>query len=194
VLVNFPITNTRLLLSGDTPPSCAPRFLRQFERDLSVKKFIVCLSFLSATVCANPAAMDVFRMELTGCYGTCPRFDVQVFADGLVVFNGQQYTEYVGIYRLPTNPELFQEILRLLDESNFQQFPSRVAASRSGEPSPCRESWTDDATTLLTMQTADQQKTIAHYHGCKGFPREAELVALEKQLIERTGIAKLIAK
>lgn len=119
---------------------------------------------------------------------------MQVFADGVTVFNGEKYTEYVGIYRLPTNPELFQEILRLLDESNFQQFPSRVAASRSGEPSPCRESWTDDATTVLTMQTADRQKTIEHYHGCKGFPREAELVALEKKLIELTGIANFIAK
>ena len=47
---------------------------------------------------AYPASADVFVYFRTSCYGTCPAFEVSVFSDGVIVFNGEAYTEKEGIF------------------------------------------------------------------------------------------------
>ena len=157
-----------------------------------MKYVIFLLSFISTGLMANPSAADAFSMETTACFGTCPAYRVDVFSDGVIVFKGDAHTKLVGTYRLPSNPELFQRILRLLDENSFQKLRDDYGWVGEGEESPCSEEWTDHPSTVLSLQFASNLKTVHHYHGCKGFDREEELEALEKTLFELIGLSDYV--
>lgn len=157
-----------------------------------MKLSIFLLCFLSTGLLANPGTADVFTMETTSCFGTCPAYTVKVFSDGVIIYSGEAYTELEGTFRLPDNPELFQRILRLLDESSFHQFRDDYGWTTEGEESPCREEWTDYPSTVLTLQFANNKKTVYHYHGCQGFEREEELKALEKKLFVLIGLGSYV--
>ena len=158
-------------------------------KDETMKYVIFLLSFISTGLLANPSPTDVFSMETTACFGTCPAYRVNVFSDGVIVYSGDAHTELEGTYRLPDNPELFQKILRLLDENCFYKFRDDYGWTGEGEENPCREEWTDHPSTVLSIQFAGNMKTVHHYHGCKGFDREQELEALEKTLFELIGLS-----
>jgi len=160
--------------------------------DESMKYVIFLLSFISTELLANPSPVDVFSMETTACFGTCPAYRVDVFSDGIIVYRGDAHTKLVGTYRLPNKPDLFQRILRLLDESSFQKFRNDYGGAGEGEESPCSEEWTDHPSTVLSLQFASNIKTVHHYHGCKGFDREEELEALEKTLFELIGLSDYV--
>ena len=157
-----------------------------------MKSVILSLLFFTFSVLARPSSTDVFTLSTTPCFGTCPAYEVNVFSDGVIVFNGGAHTELEGIYRLPSDPDLFQRILRLLDDSSFYKFRDSYGWVGEGEESPCKEEWTDHPSTVLSMQYANSKKTIHHYHGCKGFEQEEELEALEKALFELIGLKNYV--
>lgn len=48
---------------------------------------------------ANKAEEIVYvRMERTACFGQCPTYQTEVFANGKVIYTGKMFTEYEGIY------------------------------------------------------------------------------------------------
>lgn len=159
-----------------------------------MKYVIFLLSFLSTGLLANPSPTDAFSMETTACFGTCPAYRVDVFSDGIIVYRGDAHTKLVGTYRLPSNSDLFQRILRLLDESSFQKFRDDYGWAGEGEENPCREEWSDLPSTVISLQFASNIKTVHHYHGCKGFAREEELKALEKTLFELIGLSDYVGR
>ena len=169
-----------------------PHIWKLCAKDESMKYVIFLLSFISTGLMANPGPADVFSMETTACLGTCPAYRVDVFSDGVIVYSGHANTELKGIYRLPQNSELFQRILRLLDENSFHKFSDAYGWFGESEESPCREEWTDHPSTVLSLQFASNMKTVHHYHGCKGFDREEELEALENTLFELIGLSDYV--
>ncbi|MEO9947159.1 MAG: DUF6438 domain-containing protein [Paraglaciecola sp.] len=157
-----------------------------------MKSIIYSLLFFSLNGLATPNSTDVFSLAKMPCFGTCPVYEVSVFSDGVIVFNGEAHTKLKGIYRLPNDSDLFQRILRLLDNSDFQTFRDNYGWTPEGEESPCKEEWTDHPSTMLTMQYANSNKTVYHYHGCKGFEREEELEAIENSLFELIGLQSYV--
>lgn len=153
-----------------------------------MKKLALVIFFVAVNVLAATDDADVFSYSTTTCFGTCPAYNVKVFSDGVIVFNGEAHTKFDGIYRLPKNKDLFQTILKLLDQSNFYEFKERYGWAGEGEENLCEQLVTDSPHTILSMQYANTKKTIYHYHGCMGFKGENELVALEKALFEIIGL------
>ena len=157
-----------------------------------MKTVIFSLIFFTFNVFAGPSSSDVFTLSSTYCFGTCPEYEVYVFSDGVILFNGEGHTELEGIYRLPSDPNLFQRILRLLDDSDFDSFRDNYGWTEEGEESPCKEEGSDQPSTILSMQYANSKKTVFHYHGCRGFDREEELISLEKKVFEMIGLKSYV--
>ncbi len=109
-------------------------------------------------------------------------FQVAVFSDGTTIFSGESNVDSVGVYKLPNDPDLFQKIVELTDRYSFNSFRDNYGWSENEKV--CKEQWTDNPSTILSLQLAGQVKSIHHYHGCRGFEREQELEQLEKQLNE----------
>lgn len=146
--------------------------------------FALTFLFLSQFSIAN--STDVFTYSTTSCLGTCPVYEVNVFSDGVIVFKGEAFTEKKGVFRLPKNSELFDQIIKLLDENNFSEFLDSYDGNE--EVNPCKEEYTDHPSSTLTVQHSNSKKTVFHYHGCKGFDREQELIRLETTLFEMMGL------
>jgi hypothetical protein len=159
-----------------------------YAKEKLVKTVALIIFFFAVNALAATDDANVFSYSTTTCHGTCPAYNVKVFSDGVIVFNGEAYTKLDGIYRLPDNKELFQSILKLLDQSNFYEFNERYGWAGEGEVNVCEQLVTDNPNTILAMQYANRKKTIYHYHGCIGFKGEAELIALEKALFEIIGL------
>ncbi|MFT2090130.1 DUF6438 domain-containing protein [Paraglaciecola sp. 2405UD69-4] len=155
-----------------------------------MKSVILSVLLFAFSLAANPSTTDVFSLSTTPCFGTCPVYEVNVFSDGVIVFNGEAHTELTGIHRLPKDSDLFQNIIRLLDSSDFQTFRDNYGWSE--KESPCQEQWTDHPSTVLSLQYANTKKTIYHYHGCKGFDREEELEVIEDTLFELIGLKSYV--
>jgi len=157
-----------------------------------VKRVVLILTLFAFNALAITDDADVFSYSTTTCLGTCPGYSVAVFSDGVIVFNGEAFTNLEGIYRLPENKGLFQRILHLLDESDFNGFRDRYGWTAEGEEEVCAEIVTDHPNTILSIQYANTKKTIYHYHGCLGFEGEEELLSLEKALFEMLGIKSYV--
>ena len=157
-------------------------------KENAVKALIATFLLLVTSTTTQANSTDVFTFTKTHCFGTCPAFEVNVFADGVISFHGQAYTQKEGVYRLPNNPELFNRIVQQLDEHSFTQFLDHYGWGEDEEESPCKELWTDASSTVITLQFANTKKTVYHYHGCIGFEREDELFQLEKLLFEMIGL------
>jgi len=149
-----------------------------------MRRLIAAFLLALASLATQATTTDVFTFTRTACFGTCPTFEVNVFADGVISFHGQAYTEKDGVHRLPNNPDLFNHIVQQLDTHNFTQFQDHYGWVEEGKKDPCEQMWTDASSSVLTLQYANTKKTVYHYHGCVGFEREDELIQLEKLLFE----------
>ena len=158
-----------------------------------MKYNLLVLLLFTLNLSANPSSEDAFTYTETSCYGSCAAFEVTVFSDGTVIFNGEFHTKVEGVYRLPEAPELFQRILQLTDERGFYEFHDEYGWGDSSDE-VCKEQWTDQSSTILSMRYANPQKVIRHYHGCKGFDREQELILLERALYELLAVEDYVGR
>lgn len=157
-----------------------------------MKTFAIMLLVASFSVLAKQLPPDAFVMSQTPCYGTCPEFQVVAFPDGTTIFTGESNVESVGVYKLPSDPELFQKIINLTDQYDFNSFRDEYGWSTAEKV--CKEISTDNPSTILSLQFAGQIKTIHHYHGCRGFEREQELNQLENKLYELLGLNAYVGR
>ncbi len=65
---------------------------------------LILLAIVSLSACAAKKAttkhpsVTYVKMDRTACFGRCPVYSVEVYDNGLVRYNGKQFTEYSGIY------------------------------------------------------------------------------------------------
>ena len=124
---------------------------------------------------------SVIILERSPCFGTCPSFRMVLFANGDYIWEGRKYVAELGVVRGKSPPDVFRRAVEALEAAKYNQFNDNyIASERQG----CREWSTDSPTVQVFVQLADVTKGIHHYHGCRGFPREAELTALEEKLDE----------
>lgn len=55
------------------------------------------------------------RMERTACFGQCPTYKTEIFADGKVIYTGKMFTEYEGIYESTIPAKNAQSIFKDLE-------------------------------------------------------------------------------
>lgn len=66
---------------------------------------------------------DYIQLSRAACFGTCPVYEVQIFANGRVVYEGQRNVLNVGRYSSKLNEEqtklLFEDLIQL----NWSSYP-----------------------------------------------------------------------
>ena len=63
------------------------------------------------------------------CSGDCPVFEVVISKDSILTYNGKKYTNIEGIHTLKLSAEQYDEISKILEDSNFSELKSRYATS-----------------------------------------------------------------
>tara|TARA_B100000497_G_C7476128_1_gene292802 strand:- start:162 stop:605 length:444 start_codon:yes stop_codon:yes gene_type:complete len=65
----------------------------------------------------------VFELKKSGCYGTCPIFDIALYNDRIVKYHGKHFTENIGQFEWYISKENYEEIQAIIGKT-FNQSQS----------------------------------------------------------------------
>lgn len=131
------------------------------------------LAALLLTSCAGSASPQPIvpsRIEIaeTGCFGTCPVYEVSIDKAGGVAYNGRQYVAVLGEKTLMRSPSSYDEVARLLEEWR----PIRPGATSVGFGSgtklfPCDDYATDGGEFVITWFGTGHPRRLVVDRGCR---------------------------
>jgi hypothetical protein len=116
------------------------------------------------------------------CDGNCPVYELYLFDDGRVVFNGRKGTRKTGLWNKKVAPEIYAELLTTIVRTKVLDEEIKRGTCLKGR------------SMLIVMRSASDAgdvRTMALNSGCEGY---ADLVKqIEGQFIESTGVASWLA-
>ncbi len=146
-----------------------------------MKTILLTLILSSSSLLAKESPTNAFIYSKSACFGTCPVYQIRVFEDGTLIFNGLNHVQKKGVYKFTDSPNLFQDVFQVLDDYDVNDFRDSYVGGYT-EDEVCKKRWTDFPTTTMSIQLGGKIKTIVHYHGCMGFDREDDLKAMEDEI------------
>lgn len=60
-----------------------------------------------------------FSIEVTGCYGPCPIYKLELFASGAIIYEGEKEVDRIGQYKSKLSDETMDELFAKLEEIGF---------------------------------------------------------------------------
>ena len=124
------------------------------------------------------AAVPVITLERTACFGTCPIYKLEIFADGQVVYEGKDFVRRKGKVQGRMTKAAVQQLVREFNRINYMSLDDEYIS----EGPNCPEWWTDSPSAVTSINWKGRKKTIRHYHGCRGAKVLDQLTALETKI------------
>lgn len=110
----------------------------------------------SSSVAAAAAGTLVASITRTGCYGKCPTYEAKVYASGLVLFEGKEYTGRNGLYEGYLLPKQIDSLVNRAESIQYfdmaQHYPPN-GFTLSGLPS-----------TITYLKAASVEHKITNNH------------------------------
>jgi hypothetical protein len=131
-----------LLLSffSMTMPSCAQKTASQKTTTKKVNKKAAVAPAKDAPTEAGP----VISFERTACFGTCPSYVMQVYADGRVAYEGRRFVTIEGKKDLKLPAAAVTDMLQQARNAHFETFEKTYSSGVTDVPS-----------TILTIRQPD---------------------------------------
>ncbi|OGX88422.1 hypothetical protein BEN47_08735 [Hymenobacter lapidarius] len=135
--MRFFTTLLLLITFGLTLPTCAQKKMSATQQTKVKKpsKKVRAAEARAKELEARQVSGPVLTFERTACFGKCPTYVMQVYADGRVVYEGRRYVPLMGLQELKLPAATVAEMLRNAKEANFEQFQERYAMNTSDLPS-----------------------------------------------------------
>jgi hypothetical protein len=132
---------------------------------------------------------QTFQITLTRslCFGTCPSYETSITAPGAVQWQGRACVDQTGDETAQRTVAEAAEAFQALIDGDFWSYEDRYVSAEDG----C-EVWSDGPTAEIRVQAAGRDKTVVHYHGCRGLPELTALAELENDLDRIIGTAPWI--
>ena len=86
----------------------------------------------------------------TGCFGTCPAYEVILRRNGTATFIGSNHVSKIGTYQAQLSG--FDRLTRAIEQRGFQQFKSQYTVSLTDMPH-----------TIITVVQGSRRKTVDNY-------------------------------
>jgi hypothetical protein len=131
---------------------------------------------------------DFITLERGACFGSCPIYKVKVASDGLVTFEGLEYTKTKGRATARIKRGSFKILVREFEKLNYFSLDDKY---EPGTPD-CRQSVTDLPYIRSSIQLKGKTKTVSHYQGCVASEVVRSLMALDRRIDQVAGTAKWI--
>ena len=156
---HFPILLLLLAFVACSLPACAqkPASPRAASKKISKRAARKAAKSAAKTPpAASPAtASPVLTFERTPCFGTCPAYVMQVFADGRVAYDGRRGVPVLGPKELRLPAAAVANMLQMAKEAHFDQFQNRYSRGTTDLPS----------TVIAVRQPNGQLKTVTVEEG-----------------------------
>jgi hypothetical protein len=124
------------------------------------------------------AAVPVITLERGACFGACPIYKLEIFADGKVVYEGKDFVKRKGRVQGRITKAAVQQLVREFNRINYMRLDDEYVS----EGPNCPEWWTDSPSAVTSINWKGQKKMIRHYHGCRGAKVLDQLTALEQKI------------
>ena len=138
------------------------------------------------TLSSGVPSDTIITLKRTRCFGTCPVYNLVIYADGRVVFEGVEYVKTKG----KVESSLTQGQLKLLisgfEKAKYFSLRDSYFTAEDG----CPTYWTDNPSAFTSIRINGRSKSVAHYYGCQeketkrgqGSPFPHELTELERKI------------
>jgi hypothetical protein len=104
-------------------------------------------------------------MQRGACEHRCAVYNVIIFADGSVIFDGRAYVRRAGMMRTNISRGA---VRNLLDTARTIRFFDLKKRYTPGGADGCTSVRSDAPTAILSVSSAGRSNTVVHYHGCSG--------------------------
>jgi hypothetical protein len=131
---------------------------------------------------------DFITLERGACFGTCPIYKVTVASDGLVTFEGMNYTKTKGKATARIKPSAFKQLVKEFEQLKYFSLDDKYEPGTPG----CGPSATDLPYLRSSIQIKGKLKSISHYQGCLSSQIVHSLMALDRRIDQVAGTAKWI--
>jgi uncharacterized protein DUF6438 len=127
--------------------------------------FRIALSIAILTILACPALAQerepVITLRRTSCYGTCPVYSLEVFADGFIRFVGTDFVQYIGEQRAVVPPEAVENLVAYLLKTDYFALQEKYETCKDSKG---RTFFITDLPTVITsLRVGTAKKTVLHY-------------------------------
>jgi Domain of unknown function (DUF6438) len=95
---------------------------------------------------------DSIAILRTGCFGTCPVYEMVLHRDGSAEFNAQAHLPKLGKFIGEARLHTYGRLCYLIESSHFSEMSSSYSAN-----------WTDDSTCIVTVTSGATVKAVSDY-------------------------------
>lgn len=151
-------------------------------KKVKVKKAHKNTAAAPANTTAPTEAGPVLTFERTPCFGTCPSYLMQVYADGRVAYEGRRAVPTMGKQDLKLPAATVATMLRQAREAHFETFEKRYSRNTSDLPSTIVAIRQPDGqlkTVVVEEGAPENVKELFSYLGNR-FDQLAQLSGVEK--------------
>jgi len=131
------------------------------------------LSLVLLSVAQSKTPTPVITLARSVCFGTCPAYNLEIYEDGKVVYEGKDFVKKKGIARSQITKQELAHLVEQFTKINYFDLKS--------EPD-CPERWTDHPSAITSLKWNGQQNAVQHYHGCRGSEVLKQLTELEDKI------------
>jgi len=93
----------------------------------------------------------------TGCFGSCPIFEINLNSNGELKYNGKKFTNYQGIKTIKLDSKEFENLFGLLEYANLKNLNDFYSVN-----------WTDDQTGILKITYENEEVKEIQDYGLRG--------------------------
>ncbi|GAB2847085.1 DUF6438 domain-containing protein [Hymenobacter ruber] len=130
----------------------------------------------------STAAGPVLTFERTPCYGRCPAYIMQVYADGRVAYEGRHSVPMMGKHELKLPASAVADMLRQAKEAHFETFEKEYRSGATDLPSTIVTIRQPDGTLKKVTAENNAPENVKNYFTYLGnqFDQLAQLNGVEK--------------
>ncbi len=148
---------------------------------VALSVFLLSAASLAQVESVEPTRAKWISMERQRCFGYCPIYRIEIYRDGHVVFNGEEFTLETGRHELRLETNQVRELEELISESGILELDDDCCS--------CYDV-SDQPTVTIEIVIGSTPKVIEHYHGCIKAP--AWLAEFESSLDDLSGAIRWI--
>ena len=145
-----------------------------------------------ALACSPSGQPDRLTLERRPCFGICPAYRLDVYADGRVRYEGPGWVNTMAGGEVPSMRRDSTQLSRDQTAAVFHAFDrawSRWGTNRFGYKKPgCPDAVTDQPTVILVRIAGRLRDTMDLYYGCLALPERVERAAA--QIDSLAGVAR----
>ena len=94
----------------------------------------------------------VITLERTACFGTCPVYQLTIYGDGKVVYEGKAFVTVTGRHTAQISPEQVQQLVKAFETANFFSLENQYVVGATDLPG----AWT-------SISSSGQSKRVWRY-------------------------------